>query len=136
MIKHRVSRAIKMVLFVLIASVVCGFIVEHLWNWLTPALFGWHAITFLQALGLFLLSKILFGGFHRGGPRGRWGRHMGERWERHRGERWQQMTPEEREKFRSDLRGCVRGFARGPEHGPEHGSEHEPRRQEAPNATS
>ena len=31
-----------------------------------PALFGWRVITYWQALGLFLLSKLLFGGV-RGG---------------------------------------------------------------------
>ena len=29
-----------------------------------PAIFGLHAISFWQALGLLVLSKILFGGFH------------------------------------------------------------------------
>ncbi len=33
-----------------------------------PALFGWHLITFWQALGLLVLSKILFGGFRGGRP--------------------------------------------------------------------
>lgn len=38
-----------------------------LWNALLPAIFGITGITYWQALGLFFLSKILFGGFgHRG----------------------------------------------------------------------
>jgi hypothetical protein len=28
-----------------------GVIVQFLWNWLAPALFGWHEITFWQAPG-------------------------------------------------------------------------------------
>jgi len=36
-----------------------------------PALFGWHLINFWQAVGILVLSKILFGGF-----RGRPGPHM------------------------------------------------------------
>ena len=36
---------------------------EHLWNWLMPAMFGLQTVTFWQALGLLVLSKILFGGF-------------------------------------------------------------------------
>ncbi len=36
-----------------------------LWNWLIPAIFNGPAITFWQALGLLLLSKILFTGFGR-----------------------------------------------------------------------
>ena len=47
-----------------------------LWNWLLPLLFGWHLITFWQALGLLALCRILFGGisgrgFHRSRFRGR-----------------------------------------------------------------
>ena len=34
---------------------VGGEVVMHLWNWLAPALFGWHTITFWQGLGLLLL---------------------------------------------------------------------------------
>ena len=40
-----------------------GELVMHLWNWLLPALFGWHPIGFWQALGLLVLCRILFGGF-------------------------------------------------------------------------
>ncbi len=38
-----------------------------LWNALLPAIFGLGVITFWQAMGLILLGKILFGGFHGGG---------------------------------------------------------------------
>jgi len=41
---------------------VGGLIVRLLWNSLLPPLFGWHAITFWQALGLLVLCRILFGG--------------------------------------------------------------------------
>jgi hypothetical protein len=70
----------------------------RLWNWLMPAVFGWHVINYWQALGLLILSKILFGGF-RGGPHRHW------RWRRGMMERWEKMTPEEREKFRNSMRG-------------------------------
>lgn len=75
---------------------VFGEIVMHLWNWLLPALFGWHAITFWQALGLLVLCRILFGGFGNSGNRG--GKH------RRRMEMWESMTPEEREAFRQNWR--------------------------------
>jgi hypothetical protein len=67
---------------------VGGFIVQQLWNWLLPSLFGWHEVTFWQALGLLLLCRILFGGF---------GRHGGNRG----GSRW---TPEEKDRFRQRMR--------------------------------
>jgi hypothetical protein len=82
---------------------VFTFVVMSLWNWLMPALFGWHLISLWQALGLLILSKILFGGF-RGGPRRHW------RWRRRMMERWEQMTPEEREKFRNSMRGACGHF--------------------------
>ncbi len=40
-----------------------GFITMLLWNFLVPALFGLKSISYIQALGLFLLSRILFGSF-------------------------------------------------------------------------
>ena len=64
---HRILRGLKVLLFVLLAATVFSFAVMWLWNWLMPAIFGLHAISFWQALGLLVLSKILFGGF-RGRP--------------------------------------------------------------------
>ena len=59
---------LEILVIVIAAVAIFGFIVEHLWNWLIPAIFGWHAINFWQAVGILLLSKILFGGFRgRGG---------------------------------------------------------------------
>ena len=95
------KRVLKVLKFLLVAALiltVVSFVVMTLWNWLTPALFGWHLITFWQALGILVMSKILFGGF-----RGRAGRHFG--WRRRMMERWAQMTPEEREKFRESMSG-------------------------------
>jgi hypothetical protein len=86
------------VLFVAVLAGV-GFVVMGLWNWLMPALFGLKLIGYWQAVGLIILSKILFGGFRRTGGRG------GHRLHDMR-ERWKQRTPEEREKFRQDLRAC------------------------------
>ncbi len=95
---NRIVRVLKIALLVVIAVAVFSFVVMSLWNWLTPALFGWRHISFWQALGLLILSKILFGGFRGGlgGPR---------HWRRRMMERWEQMTPEEREKFRQGLEG-------------------------------
>ena len=74
-----------------------GEIVMHLWNWLLPGLFGWHTITFWQALGLLVLCRILFGGFSNGG-----GNRGGHR--RRKFEMWESMTPEEREHLRQAMR--------------------------------
>lgn len=74
-----------------------GWVVMLLWNWLTPPLFGWHAITFWQSLGLLALARILFGGLGLHGPaRSNIRRRMAERMDA--------MTPEERERFRQRMR--------------------------------
>ncbi len=35
-----------------------------LWNWLMPVLFGLPEITVLQALGICVLSRMIFGSFN------------------------------------------------------------------------
>ncbi|HST11828.1 MAG TPA: hypothetical protein VLL05_15740 [Terriglobales bacterium] len=98
-------RSLKFVLCAVLFVALAGFVVMRLWNWLTPTLFGWHLITFWQAVGILILSKILIGGF-RGhgcgkscGPRGMMAR-------------WEHMTPEEREKFREGMRGRCGSYGR------------------------
>ncbi len=97
--RNRVAKVIAIALVAVpLFLAAFGYVVMRLWNWLMPALFGWHGITFWQAIGILVLSKILFGGFHgRHGGRGHWRHRMSERWE--------QMTPEEREKLRQSMRG-------------------------------
>ena len=94
--RHWILRGLKFLLFVALAATVFGFVVMWLWNWLMPVIFGLHAITYWQALGLLVLSKILFGFHGRPGFAMHWRQRMMERWE--------QMTPEEREKFRAGMR--------------------------------
>jgi hypothetical protein len=101
--RHWFVRRLKFVLFAVIFVTIIGFVVMRLWNWLMPALFSWHLINFWQAVGILVLSKILFGGF-RGHP----GRHV--YWKRRMVERWEQMTPEEREKFRQGMHGGCGSF--------------------------
>ena len=96
--RKRLLRALNFALFGTLAVALVSFVFMSLWNWLTPALFGWRAISIWQALGLLALSRFLFGGF-----RGRMG--CGGPWRRRMMERWDQMTPEEREKFRQGMRG-------------------------------
>src|SRR5258706_15393652 len=79
-----------MVLFAFIG----GEVVMRLWNWLLRDLFGFKQLTFWPALGLLVLSRILFGGFGiRGGGMNR------SMFRRRIGERWERMTPKAREKF-------------------------------------
>lgn len=48
------------VIFVLVVSGI-GLIVNLLWNWLMPEIFGLTKLSYLQSLGVLILSKILFG---------------------------------------------------------------------------
>lgn len=93
------KKAIAVIAVVILAGAVFGWAVAWLWNWLMPALFGLGTISFWQALGLFVLGKLLFGGFR--GFHGHREHHR--RWH----ERWEKMTPEERESFSRGLKnGC------------------------------
>jgi hypothetical protein len=95
--RNRVGKVLTVIAFATLFAIVFGYVVMQLWNWLMPGLFGLHMIGFWQAVGLLVLSKILFGGFH--------GRHGGHgNWRHRMGERWGHMTPEEREKFRDTVR--------------------------------
>ena len=84
--RYRVWR-LGIPLFVLAAAAVLGWMVMVLWNAVIPVVFvGGRSIDYVHAVGLLVLSRILFGGFrgHAG-----WGRHRHWR-------RWEAMTPEER----------------------------------------
>ena len=80
---------------------LAGLAVMLLWNNLLPDILFVNTITFWQALGIFLLCKILFG-FGRGGGRGCGG---GPGWMRHRmEEKFKHMTPEQKEAFKQKMR--------------------------------
>lgn len=48
------------VIFILVVMGI-GLVVNLLWNWLMPELFGLAKVSYLQSLGILVLSKILFG---------------------------------------------------------------------------
>ena len=76
-----------------------GFAVMLLWNALIPDLFHGPAISFPQAIGLLILSKIFLKGF--GCRRNHWRHHQ---WREQMKQKMDTMTPEEREKFREQWR--------------------------------
>lgn len=94
---HWVARVLKFLLLAAAAVTVLSLVVMGLWNRLMPAIFGWGMITFPQALGLLVLSRILFGRFGGRGGRMHWRHRMMER--------WSQMTPEERDTFMEGMKG-------------------------------
>ena len=84
-----------------------GLAVMLLWNSLVPELFRGPPLQYWQALGLLLLSRILFGGLRgRSGRHGHWRQRM---WR----ERWESMTPEERARLREQFQGRC-GHRSGP----------------------
>ncbi len=51
------------IVFALLFAFVFALLVRLIWNSLMPAIFGLGQITYWQAFGIILLSKLLFGGF-------------------------------------------------------------------------
>lgn len=94
---NKFLRVLKFIAIGAVAFTAFGFVVTHLWNYLMPGLFGLHAITFWQAVGLMVLGRLLFGGFRPG--------RSGFGWRGGMRQRWEQMSPEERDKFREGMRG-------------------------------
>ena len=88
------------ILFVIAFAGLAGVVTMYLWNWLMPYLFGLPEITFLQTLGILILTKILFG-FGKGG----WGGKHGHK---------SHMSPMEKEMIRRKwMEKC--GYGRGRE---------------------
>jgi len=55
-----IGTTIAVIIGVVIMALIYALPVMWLWNWLCPDIFGLTELSFLQALGLSLLSGILF----------------------------------------------------------------------------
>lgn len=95
--KHYPMRR-KFIFFFPLAVLALSAVVMLLWNYVLVDALHLGRINFFQAAGLLILSKILFGGFHFGDWRGR---RFGPP---HLRSKWMNMTDEERQKFREQLR--------------------------------
>lgn len=85
-------------LFFVVMVALLGGLVMCLWNWLMPQIFGLPALSFLQAVGLVVLCRLLvgnigFGGHHHDHGHGACGGRNKLR------ESWANMTPEERQQL-------------------------------------
>jgi hypothetical protein len=97
--KFWVKRAIFIPMAFAAGTFIFGSVVMFLWNAILPQALGVHTITFWQAIGILVLSKILFGGFpHRQGHREFHDQGKDRR------EKWMNLSPEEREKMRTELK--------------------------------
>lgn len=83
----------KIIVLFLLFFVALSAVTMVLWNWLLPELFDLQVITFWQAGGILLLSRIIFGF-------GRSGRRSGEHWKNHWAAKWRHLPEEQREKWR------------------------------------
>ena len=98
-LRRRARRTLIGISIALPIIAVTGVFVMLLWNLLIPELFGGPGLSYLQAVGILLLSHLLFKGSPLYGLRV---------WRRaHRRRRWRQrlaaMTPEEFAAFRGEL---------------------------------
>lgn len=111
--RHRRFWAAKIVGFALLFVIAAGlfsWVVMALWNGvLVPSVSGVKVISWVQALGILVLSKILFGGF-RG--RGGWRRGRGGFWNKEMREKWSTMTPEEKNRMRQEWRDRCRTWGK------------------------
>ncbi len=97
--RFKAKKLLMIIPLVILGIGVFGLVVMSLWNAILPAVLGVKAISFMQALGILVLSKILFGGFGGGG--GGMG-HRRQQWNQQMKDKWTAMNPEEREKFKAE----------------------------------
>jgi len=117
-----VAKGAAFLMLVLTVVAVVSFVVMSLWNALIPNLFHGPVLQYWQAVGLLILSRLLFGGFrgrghgwHSRGPGG-WRRH----WRHH----WENMTPEERERLRAKMKERCGWYPDEPPASEQHNSNH------------
>ncbi len=60
---RKLKRAPFFILFGVAAAFIVGSVVMVLWNAIIPAVFHLGTVTLLQAVGILVLARLLFGGF-------------------------------------------------------------------------
>ena len=92
----------KCVVAIIVGMLFFAWVTYLLWNWLVPILFAGPIITYWQALGLLVLTKILFFGIR--------GRHACQGsdstqppWKNRFYEKMSSLSPEEREAFKKKM---------------------------------
>lgn len=107
--KFWVKKIVGFTVLAIAMTAILGYVVMLLWNHVLAAVISVSLITFWQALGLLILSKILFGGWGGrccgGGKGGHWKNEMKEK--------WHNMSPEEREKIKQEWRNRCSVWKRG-----------------------
>ena len=91
-----IKRAIFFPIAITAGVLLFTWVVMLLWNAILPAVIGVKAITFCQALGILVLSKILFGGF-----KGSHGHNPFHNHHKDFHKKWMHLSEEEREKMKA-----------------------------------
>ena len=111
--RFRIVKVLGILLIVCVVFGLLSFVVMQLWNNVLATVVHVGLVTFWQAAGILLLSKILFGF----GGKGWKGRHhdnpQAHEWRQKMMGKWKDMTPEERKKFRQNFRDRCRSGWRG-----------------------
>lgn len=97
--KYFARRAFGGIACFVVSALVLGAVVMLLWNAILPSLFNGPVITYWQAVGIFVLIRLLFRGFGMGKCGSSCHDRRGD-WKQRFEEKLSTMTPEEREKYR------------------------------------
>ena len=93
---RRRSRGFFFLLLILLLVAALAGIVMGLWNAILPEVLGVKPVTYWQALGILILSRILLGGFRIGnGGRSSWAKRRGQ---------WSRLSEEEKAKMKEAWR--------------------------------
>ena len=63
-VEYYVTKIFKVVIMAILfiaLFLLANYVLMRLWNWLMPDLFGLATINYWQALGIFIIAKLLFG---------------------------------------------------------------------------
>jgi len=104
-LRHGIAKGIFFAALTIVFVFAVGNIVMYLWNWILPDAIGAKEITFWKAVGLFVLTRILFGGFKSRGRNSR--RRKRGRWK----EKWMNMSSEERSEFKQNWKEKWKGMS-------------------------
>ena len=100
-----IKKGFKVIVFCALFFVLIGGLTMALWNSLIPQLFNGPRITFIQAVGIIILSKILFGGFKPGWRGSKCSQEDKAQWKKRWEDKIASLSPEDKEKFRSKMAG-------------------------------
>lgn len=108
---RRIPKPVKVLFFgafIALAGFALGHVIMFLWNEVLVEATDVKPLSFWQAIGLFVLSRILFGGFRFGERSKKW-RAKKARWKG----KWQSMSEDERELFKQKWRErCSKKFSK------------------------